>query len=157
MSILIVGNILKDVYLNLDSSKNKFEIDDNNTKWLDLSFDASSNYFFSRNSSLGGAAVSLEVFEKMGIEAKISGSNLKVSDGELIYTDHSAETHRYILISDSKASYLVPSKSKLTDFTPPAESVDYLYIDRSASLSPNAIKKINAYLDLSKRPNSFFI
>lgn len=151
MNILIVGNILKDVYLNLDSSKNKFETDDNQTKWLDLSFDASSNYFFSRNSSLGGAAVSLEVFEKMGIEAKISGSNLKLSDGELVYTDHSAETHRYILISDSKASYLVPSKSKLTDFTPPAESVDYLYVDRSASLSPNAIKKINAYLDLSKK------
>ena len=151
MNILIVGNILKDVYLNLDSSKNKFETDDNQTKWLDLSFDASSNYFFSRNSSLGGAAVSLEVFEKMGIEAKISGSNLKLADGELVYTDHSAETHRYILISDSKASYLVPSKSKLTDFTPPAEAVDYLYIDRSASLSPNAIKKINAYLDLSKK------
>ena len=151
MNVLIVGNILKDVYLNLDGSKNQFETDKNDTKWLNLSFDASSNYFFSRNSSLGGAAVSLEVFEKMGIEARISGSNLTLSDGELIYTDHSAETHRYILITDSKASYLVPSKSKETDFTPPSEAVDYLYIDRSASLGPNAIKKILTYLDLAQK------
>ncbi len=151
MNILIVGNILKDVYLNLDSSKNRFEVDKNSVKWLDLSFNADSNYFFSRNSSLGGAAVSLEVFAKMGIDTKIAGSSLKLADGELVYTDHSAETHRYILISDGKASYLVPSKSRPTDFAAPAEAFDYLYIDRSANLTPDAVKKIITYLDLSQK------
>ena len=150
MSILVVGNILKDVYLNLDSSKNRFEVDKNDTKWLDFNFDAGSNYYFSRNSSLGGAAVSVEVFEKMGLKAQVAGSNLKYSDGELIDSERSAETYRYILISDSKASYLVPSKEKVTNFVPPAEAVDYLYIDRSANLDLSAIKKINAYLDLSQ-------
>ncbi len=147
MSILVVGNILKDVYLNLDSSKNQFEVDKNDTKWLDFNFNAGSNYYFSRNSSLGGAAVSLEVLEKMGLETKVAGSNLKLSYGELIYPDNSAELYRYILISDSKASYLVPSKEKTTDFVPPAESVDYLYIDRSANLDLNAVKKIETYLE----------
>ena len=151
MNVLVVGNITKDVYLNLDDSKNKYEIDKNNVKWLDLAFNASSNHFFSRNSSLGGAAISLEVFAKMGILASVCGSTLKYADGELVYTDHSAETYRYILISGGKANYFVPSKPKITDFTPPAESVDYLYIDRSASLSSDAIKKIIAYLDLSKK------
>ena len=151
MNILVVGNILKDVYLNLDSSKNKFEVDRNDTKWLEFNFNAGSNYFFSRNSSLGGAAVSLEVLEKMGLSTKISGSDLRYSDGELIYTDHSPETYRYILISDSKASYLVPSKVKTTNFVSPAEAVDYLYIDRSANLNLDAIKQINAYLDLAQK------
>lgn len=149
MNIYVVGNVLKDVYLNLDSRKCQFEIDKNNTKWLNVSFDASSNYFFNRNSSLGGAAVSLEVFEKMGIPAKISGSDIKLENGELIYTDHSAETHRYILISDGAASYLVPSGDKTTDFTPPAEAVDYLYIDRSAHLNSKSVQKILTYLDLA--------
>ncbi len=151
MSILVVGNILKDVYLNLDSSKNQFEVDKNDTKWLDFNFNAGSNYYFSRNSSLGGAAVSLEVLEKMGLETKVAGSNLKLSNGELIDPDNSAEIYRYILISDSKASYLVPSKEKTTDFVPPAESVDYLYIDRSANLDLNAVKKIETYLELSEK------
>ncbi|MBR3253302.1 fructose-bisphosphate aldolase class I [Candidatus Saccharibacteria bacterium] len=151
MSILVVGNILKDVYLNLDSSKNRFEVDKNDTKWLDFNFNAGSNYYFSRNSSLGGAAVSLEVFKKMGLEASIAGSNLKYSDGELVDPDHSDKAHRYILISDSKASYLVPSKEKTTDFVSPAEAIDYLYVDRSANLSLEAIKKINTYLDLAQK------
>lgn len=150
MNIYVVGNVLKDVYLNLDSRKCQFEIDKNNTKWLNLSFDASSNYFFNRNSSLGGAAVSLEVFEKMGIPAKISGSNLRLENGELT-ENGPAEIYRYILVSDGNVSYLVPNKSKTTNFTPPAEAVDCLYIDRSAHLDKEAIKRILTYLELSQK------
>lgn len=142
MNILVVGNILKDVYLNLDGRKNKFETDKNNIKWLDLEFNASSNFFFSRNSSFGGAAVSLEVFEKMGLPAKISGSNLN---------DSPAETYRYILVSEGQVSYLVPSGDKSTDFIPPAEAVDYLYIDRSAHLNEPAVQKILTYLELAEK------
>ena len=36
--VLIVGNVLKDVYLRLDNRKNHFETDQNKVAWLDLAF-----------------------------------------------------------------------------------------------------------------------
>lgn len=145
--VLIVGNILKDVYLDLDDRTEDFETDQSGTKWLNLSFDASEHRFFNRSSSFGGAAVSLEVLQKMGIPAAISGTKFNFIDDTS--TTDPVSTHRYILISDGNVSYLAPSKFDRTVFTPPAESVDYLYIDRSASLDLEAIKKITAYLDIS--------
>ena len=44
-SILIVGNITKDVYLRLDNRKNHFETDQNHIKWLDLAFDGTSHRY----------------------------------------------------------------------------------------------------------------
>lgn len=149
MNILVVGNVLKDVYLNIDSRNEHLEADKNNTKWLDISFNASEHHFFHRNSSLGGAAISLEVLQKMGLPTTISGSDLHLESDEFTSTDP-AETYRYILIADGKTSYFVPSEYKTTNFTPPAEPVDYLYIDRSAELTANATAKIHAYLDISQ-------
>ena len=77
MNILVVGNILKDVYLNLDSRTEKFEVDKDGVKWLDFGFNASEHHYFSRESSLGGAAVSLEVLSKMGINTTVTGSKLQ--------------------------------------------------------------------------------
>lgn len=148
MNILVVGNVLKDVYLNLDTRTEHLETDKNNTKWLDVSFNTSEHHFFNRNSSLGGAAISLEVLEKMGLPTFISDSDLRFQN-ETLTTDFPTETYRYILIADSKVSYFVPSNYKKTTFTPPAEPVDYLYIDRSATLGPEEIAKISAYLDIS--------
>ncbi len=148
MNILVVGNVLKDVYLNLDTRTEHLEADKNNTKWLDISFDSSEHHFFNRNSSLGGAAISLEVLQKMGISTSISGSDLRLEDDGLT-TNSVPETYRYILISDGKTSYFVPSEHKRTTFSQPAEPVDYLYIDRSANLDNDELKKINAYLDFS--------
>ena len=146
---MIVGNILKDVYLNLDSRTENFEIDQNNTKWLDISFNASEHHFFSRNSSLGGAAVSLEVLQKLGIKAFISDSKLDFSEEK---TDvNPTLAHRYILISDGQVSYLSPSKFKKTTFSSPSETVDYLFIDRSANLDSETRSKIIAYLELSTK------
>ena len=149
MNILVVGNVLKDVYLNLDSRTENFETDKNGIKWLDVEFNASEHHFFNRNSSLGGAAISLEVLQKMGLPTAISGSDLRLESNEFSSTD-SAETYRYILIADGKTSYFVPSQYKTTNFAPPAEPVDYLYIDRSAELTANAAAKIHAYLDISQ-------
>lgn len=148
MNILVVGNVLKDVYLNLDTRTEHLETDKNNTKWLDVSFNTSEHHFFNRNSSLGGAAISLEVLEKMGLPTFISDSDLHFQN-ETLTTDLPTETYRYILIADSKVSYFVPSNYKKTTFTPPAEPVDYLYIDRSATLGPEEIAKISTYLDIS--------
>ena len=102
MNILIIGNIIKDVYLNLDNRTEHPETDRNGTKWLDISFNASEHRFFNRNSSLGGAAVSLEVLQKLGLSASISGSDLDYNDTST--THHSIAAHRYILINDGKAA-----------------------------------------------------
>ena len=151
MNILIVGSILNDVYLNLDNRTEKFELDEKGTKWLDLSFDASEHHFFSQNTSLGGASVTLEVLTNLGLSATINGSDLKFTpDGSSIST--LPDSSRYILISDGSISYLAPSNFKTTHFDPPAEAYDYLYLDRSATLNHSATNKIQAYLDIS--PNT---
>lgn len=150
MNILIVGNVIKDVYLNLDTRTEDFETDQNNTKWLNVGFNISEHHFFNRNSSLGGAAVSFEVLAKMGLSSNVSGSDLSLSnDGLVIHSP--IKTHRYILIADGQISYLVPSTYQNTDFAPPSESYDYLYIDRSADLDMESLKKINTYLDISQK------
>ena len=146
MHILIVGSVLKDVYLNLDSRVENFETDKNAVKWLDISFNASEHHYFNRHSSFGGAAVSLEVLQKMGLSAEISDSDFSFSeDGPHKQTP--PESYRYILISDDGVSYLTSSNFKLATFTPPTTPIDYLYIDRSAHLSDTTIKQIETYLD----------
>ena len=150
MKILIVGNVIKDVYLNLDNRTESFETDKHNTKWLNLSFDTSEHHYFNRSSNLGGAAITLEVLTKLGLNATINDSDLEfTSDGPT--TNQPAETHRYIMLADDKPTYFVPTSYQVTKFTPPTESYDYLFIDRSAELDQSTTKKINAYLDVSPK------
>ena len=148
MSILIVGNVLKDVYLNLDSRSKDFEKDKHNVTWLNVSFNASEHFFYNRHSSLGGAAVSLEVLKKMGIEAKISASDLELKEGE----DKSAEAafRRYILISDDGVSYLAPTQNTMSAFNTPRKTYDYVFVDRSAHLSQDTAERIASYLEEHK-------
>ena len=80
MNITIVGNVIKDVYLNLDTRADNFETDSKEIKWLNLSFDSSKHHFFNRNSSFGGAAVSLETLQRLNIPSAIAGSTLSFSD-----------------------------------------------------------------------------
>ncbi len=150
MNIIIVGNVLQDVYLNIDTRTENLETDSHGTKWLDLSFDASQHSFFSRASSLGGAAITMEVLQKIGLTATVANSNLRYDD-EGITSSSPTDSHRYILVSEGKVCYFAPSEFKKTVFTPPSESFDYLYIDRSANLDTESIKKINAYLDISSK------
>ena len=113
---MVVGNVLKDVYLNLDSRTEEFETDKNGVKWLDFGFNASEHHFFSRESSLGGAAVSLEVLSKMGLTTSVTGSKLKLEDGGLV-ADDTADTYRYIMVTDGRPSYLVPSRIRFSGVT----------------------------------------
>ncbi|MBR3248693.1 fructose-bisphosphate aldolase class I [Candidatus Saccharibacteria bacterium] len=149
MNILVVGNVTKDVYLNLDSRTENFETDKFGTKWLDFSFNASEHRFFHRESSLGGAAVSLEVLQKFGIDAAISGSTLSFKDDN---PTADTATHRYILVSDGDVSYLSPTNFTKTTFTPPSQPADYLYLDRSATLTAKTTEAIQNYLKNS--PNT---
>ena len=149
MDIIIVGNILKDVYLNLDSRTENYETDRNDVKWLNLSFNASEHHFFNRSSNFGGAAVTLETLQKMGLPASISDSKLNFLE-EQSEDNIIPSAHRYILISENDVTYFAPSKLTESSFNPPAEAVKYLFIDRSASLNLTTVQKINAYLDLSR-------
>ena len=150
MSILIVGNVIKDVYLNLDDRNEKFETDKHHTKWLNLSFNASEHHFWGRSSNLGGATVSLEVLTKLGLESTINNTDLKLTeDGPS--TDQPIDTYRYIILADEKPCYFVPTSYKNTNFTPPTNPYDYLYIDRSAELDQTATNRIKAYLDVSTK------
>ena len=144
--ILIVGNVTKDVYLRLDNRQNNFETDQNDIKWLDLAFDGSTHKYYNRVSIYGGASISLEVMKRFGIDAKIAGTNADFVDGQFVAKD--AETvYRYILCQDRHVSYLSPSSYKQTEWRIPEEDGEWLYIDRSANLSPEVTEEILLYLD----------
>ena len=150
MHILVVGNVLKDVYLNLDSRTENFERDGDGKEWLDFSFDSSEHHYFSRTSSFGGAAITLEVLQKMGLSADITDTSFHFDETGPVISGPTG-TYRYILTSDNGTSYMVPSSPQKTSFTTPTESVDYLYVDRSAYLTPAIVDKIAAYLDYYKK------
>ncbi|MBR2830771.1 fructose-bisphosphate aldolase class I [Candidatus Saccharibacteria bacterium] len=148
MNILIVGNVLKDVYLNLDTRGESLETDSTGIEWLDLGFNASSHHFFNRTSTFGGAAVSLEVLEKLGQFAQISGSDFSFDDSAPSRPTASSN-YRYILTTDTGVTYFAATKYRTTPFVAPSKTPDYLYIDRSASLDPATITKIHNYLAAS--------
>ncbi len=135
MNILIVGNVLKDVYLNLDTRKG-FELDKNSVNWLDLSFNASMHHYFSRNSSFAGAAVSLDVLNNLGLSASLD-------------YDEDDITYRYILVADGGVSYFVPETKKSTIFYEPEDPIDYIFVDRSAEITKETASKIQQYLEFS--------
>ena len=137
--ILVVGNVTKDVYLNLDSRSEHFETDANHTAWLDFSFDSSTHHFFNRFSSLGGASISSEVLSNFGLDNSIAGL-----DGS---SDKKVAFHRYILVADNGVSYLSPSNTPPTNFIAPETAPDYIYIDRSANLSNVTVEQIVDYLN----------
>lgn len=145
MQILIVGNVLKDVYLSLDTKNEDFETDKHGTKWLNLGFNASSHQFFNRMSTYGGAAVSLEVLQKMNFNATICGSSFEIDDNGP--SAGPADVYRYILTAGDGVSYLVPNQFRRTNFVQPETEVDYIYIDRSAELDSLSAGLLIDYLD----------
>ena len=143
MNILIVGNVLKDVYLSIDSRTENLETDKNGTKWLDLSFDASTHNYFHRISSFGGSAVSLEVFHNFGLDAAIINSDFTFDESR---QNPLASAYRYILTSEDSVSYIVPTTPAETVFEAPSVIPDYLFIDRSAEINEETSKKIQKFL-----------
>ncbi len=150
MHILVVGNVLKDVYLNLDSRSENFERDGAGVEWTDFGFNASEHHYFNRMSSFGGAAITLEVLQKMGLKANLSDKSFRFTEDGPVIKEPTA-VYRYILTSDNGVSYMVPSAEQKTVFATLAEPVDYLYIDRSACLTSSVVNRIVAYLDHYKK------
>ena len=149
-SILIVGNIVKDIYLRLDERQNVFEKDSDNIPWLNLGFDGSSHKFFRRTSVYGGAAVTLEVLSKFGVDAEISGEKFRYENGELIESEQKTSDYRYVLCSGEKISYFVPSTRTRTTLSAPSNPVDWVFIDKSATITPALVSSLETFLSISK-------
>ncbi|MBQ3410087.1 fructose-bisphosphate aldolase class I [Candidatus Saccharibacteria bacterium] len=137
--ILVVGNVVKDVYLNLDSEQNAFEEDEAGVNWLDLSFDGSKHNFFRRTAVFAGARVTREVLESFHHHVKIAAE------------DKIAADYRYILCKDDQITYLSPAIRRPTAWQAPTETYDWIYVDRSATLSMELVQNIQSYMAISPR------
>lgn len=148
-NVLIVGNVTKDVYLRYDNRKNNFEIDQNNTPWLDLAFDGSAYKYYSRAAIYGGASISLEIFSRFGLKASISNTPATFLDGQFIAKEVNT-TYRYILCQDENVAYLTPSEKARTTWKIPDHNPDWIYIDRSATITPLVAEEILGFVNLSQ-------
>lgn len=130
--ILIFGNVIKDVYLDLVGGKDDFETDDDGVEWMNLAFASSKHYFSDRNAIYGGAKITEEVLEKFGFLAEIASYK-------------KAEEYRYILCREQKIGYFVGEKKHETEFVQPSEDTKLIIIDRSAGVTEDFVKKIEKY------------
>ena len=148
-NVLIIGNVHQDVYLRLDEQQNKFETDDQGTPWLDLGFNGSSHKYIKKTSVYAGATVALEVLNRMGANAKIAGSLAEFKNGEIVPGEQEIKTTRYILCKENKISYLVPESREETEWVNPTDSVDWIFVDRSAKVTPELVKGLKGFLSMS--------
>lgn len=155
-NILIIGNILKDVYLRLDERKNNFEIDESGTPWLDFGFNGSSHQFFRRISIYGGAAVALEVLNRFDFSARIAGAKLGFAGGEIISNNQLADDYRYMLCHGNKISYLTPNERAETKWVMPDEAIDWIFVDRSTGVNDELVKEIKKFMMMSNKTRLAF-
>lgn len=146
--ILVIGNVLKDVYLKLDERQNNFEQDKHGIDWLDLSFNGAEHRFFQRTSIYGGAAVTLSVLGRLGINAKIMGSDTEFKNGEIIWQGDPAG-YRYILCHNGEITYFVPSQRKPTDWQMPKDIPEWILVDRSTFVSERLVDEIKNFRKFS--------
>lgn len=146
--ILIVGNVLKDVYLKLDERQNDFEMDENGISWLELGFNGMAHSFLKRTSVYGGAAVSLSVLSKLRIDAGILNSKTEFKPGDVLWSDDPAD-YRYIFCHKSGITYFVPSERKATDWSMPAGTPDWILVDRSTKVSMRLVDELKNFLKFS--------
>ncbi len=146
--ILIIGNVLKDIYLKLDERTNDFEKDENGISWLELGFNGAAHQFFRRTSVYGGAAVSLSVLNHLGIDAKILGSKTEFQNGEVLWQTE-PDNYRYILCHGGEITYFVPSSRKQTDWSTPAGTPEWILVDRSTFVSTKLVDEIKNFLKFS--------
>ena len=145
-NVLIVGNITKDVYLRLDERRNKFEVDEAGVSWLDVGFDGKSHRYFSRLGVFGGAVVTMEVLSKFGVKATIAGEQVGYGDGAVMVSGRPRATYRYILCHGEEIAYFSPTERSVTVWEAPEERVDWVYIDRSATIDKELADGVLEYL-----------
>lgn len=146
--ILIIGNVLKDIYIKLDDRHNDFETDADGIDWLNLGFNGAAHSFFRRTSVYGGAAVSFAVLHRLGLDAEILNSRVEFEDGEVTWLDQ-PDNYRYIFCHKDEITYFVPSTRKQTDWTMPHGTPEWILIDRSTTASPKLVDELKNFLKFS--------
>lgn len=148
-NVLIIGNVHQDVYLRLDERQNKFETDDQGTPWLDLGFNGSTHKYVKQTAVYAGATVALEVLNRMDINTKIAGSLAEFKNGGITPGEQEIKTTRYILCKDNKIAYFVPENREDTKWYNPVDPVDWIFIDRSAKITPDFVRELKGFLSMS--------
>ncbi len=146
--ILIIGNVLKDVYIKLDDRNNDFETDERGIDWLNLGFNGDAHGFFHRTSVYGGAAVSFAVLHRLGLNTEILNSRVEFQDGEVTWLDQ-PDDYRYILCHKDEITYFVPSTRKQTDWSMPDGTPEWILIDRSTTASMKLVEELKNFLKFS--------
>ena len=132
MNILIVGNIIKDIYLDFEA--NLFETDRNQQKVLETTLDEESLFYKNHMTVRSGASIAEEVFWNFRIQTEFAGD---VADT------------RYIIKSGGSVKYLTSKYAKPSVFLKPETTPDWLFIDRSARLNTSNLKQILAWLKMN--------
>lgn len=146
--ILIVGNVLKDVYLKMDERKNDFELDERGVSWLDLGFNGEAHSFFRRTAVYGGAAVSLAVLNGLGLDAGILNNQSEMKAGEIIWSGNAAD-YRYIFCNQNGITYFVPSERVATDWAMPKGTPEWILADRSTNVGMRLVDELASFLKFS--------
>ncbi len=146
--ILIIGNVLKDVYIKLDERQNDFEVDEHGIGWLELGFNGAAHSFFKRTSVFGGAAVSLSTLHNLGVDAAILNSKTEMKSGDITWSDDPAD-YRYIFSHKGGITYFVPSGRKATDWAMPKGTPEWILIDRSTNVSERLVDELKNFLKFS--------
>ena len=139
MNILIVGNIIKDTYLDFPSDL--FETGNHGRIFLDTEFDEETLYYKNKESVLSGACIIDEVLK-----------NFKLNS--LLSSQQNLENHkydcRYVLKTGNNVKYLTTNSCGRTVFLTPETKPDWIFIDRSARLGVEVLEKLEQYLELHK-------
>jgi fructose-bisphosphate aldolase class I len=127
MRICVVGQSVKDVYLQIDGD---FLRDENGIEHLDLAFDGGDRALLRRTATKSGSAVAAEVFFRMGHKVD--------------YIDDVFLAHRYILNNGESSVVLAGAGDKVL-WQPPREVPDAIFIDDAKLLGREDRKKIETY------------
>ena len=130
----MVGNYLEDNFIKLDENRLDFELNDDGAPCLDLAFSETSLFFQKKTSVKSGSAVAEEIFKNFGVT--------------VIEPDEKSPDSRFILSLKNRILYITPTTRKYTDWKYPSATPDWLFLDPSANLKDENIKKIETYLKL---------
>ena len=85
---------------------------------------------------------------RFGHQASISATSASFLDGQFI-TDEQKTVYRYILCHDNDVVYFSPTTRQTSSWRVPDKDPDWLYIDRSATITPDIAAEISSYLMLA--------
>lgn len=143
MYVLIVGNIIKDTYLELEPKL--FEVGKKNRVYLEMELDEEPFYFKSEKNILSGACIIEEILQNFHLNGQVQSAK-----------SHYDIDHRFLIKCKDKVKYLTSEYCKKTQFYAPERVPDWIFIDRSARLDVFTIKKITTYLETHKNSHLAF-